>query len=185
MQNKNKMEVMPVNRLLLTMGVPMMLSMVLQAVYNIVDSAFVANIPETGEEAANALTLVFPMQMLMVAFGIGTGVGMNALVSRSLGQKDYEKAGKTAGNAFFLAGVMYFMFPAVRHIRRKILRSFTGFSGNQHFNVEYGCFLSENLLYLFNGDSLLFHCGKITSGNRKFFIFHNCTNQRCNSQYYS
>ncbi len=110
MQNKNKMEVMPVNRLLLTMGVPMMLSMVLQAVYNIVDSAFVANIPETGEEAANALTLVFPMQMLMVAFGIGTGVGMNALVSRSLGQKDYEKAGKTAGNAFFLAGVMYLCF---------------------------------------------------------------------------
>ncbi|MBR1529133.1 MAG: MATE family efflux transporter [Oscillospiraceae bacterium] len=104
------MAVMPVPRLLLNMGTPMILSMVLQAVYNIVDSAFVSNMKDTGADAANALTLVFPAQMLMVAFGIGTGVGMNALVSRSLGQKDSEKAGKAAGNAFFLAGVMFILF---------------------------------------------------------------------------
>ena len=109
-KNFNKMAVMPVPKLLLNMGVPMMLSMVLQAVYNIVDSAFVSNMKNTGAEAANALTLVFPLQMLMVAFGIGTGVGMNALVSKSLGQKNAQKAGKAAGNAFFLAGVMYLIF---------------------------------------------------------------------------
>jgi len=109
-QNQNKMAVMPVPKLLLNMGAPMILSMVLQAVYNIADSAFVSNMKGTGAEASNALTLVFPAQMLMVAFGIGTGVGMNALVSKCLGQKNSEKAGKTAGNAFFLAGMMYLLF---------------------------------------------------------------------------
>ncbi len=106
----NKMAVMPMPKLLCNMGLPMILSMVLQAVYNIVDSAFVSNMKETGAEAANALTLVFPAQMLMVAFGIGTGGGMNALVSKSLGQKDFSKAGKAAGNAFFLAGIMFLAF---------------------------------------------------------------------------
>lgn len=110
MKTQNKMAVMPVPKLLLNMGTPMILSMVLQAVYNIVDSAFVSNMKDTGAEASNALTLVFPAQMLMVAFGIGTGVGMNALVSKCLGQKNSAKAGKTAGNAFFLAGVMYLLF---------------------------------------------------------------------------
>lgn len=84
---KNKMETMPVNRLMLNMGIPMIISMMLQAVYNIVDSAFVANIKGTGEQALNALTLAFPVQMLMVAVGIGTGVGVNVLLARSLGEK--------------------------------------------------------------------------------------------------
>ena len=79
----DKMEVMPVKRLMLSMGIPMVLSMVLQAVYNIVDSAFVSNMKENGEAALNALTLAFPLQMLMVAVGIGTGVGANALLSKS------------------------------------------------------------------------------------------------------
>lgn len=70
----NKMATMPVNKLMINMGVPMIISMMLQAVYNIVDSAFVANMKETGEMALNALTLAFPVQMLMVAIGIGTGV---------------------------------------------------------------------------------------------------------------
>jgi len=101
---------MPIPKLLLNMGVPMIFSMMLQAVYNIVDSAFVANMKDTGQDAANALTLVFPLQMLMIAFSIGTGVGMNALVSKSLGQHNPQKAGKAAGNAFFLAIVMYLIF---------------------------------------------------------------------------
>ncbi len=109
-KNQNPMAVMPVPKLLRSMGLPIILSMMLQAVYNIVDSAFVANMKETGAEASNALTLVFPMQMLMVAFGIGTGVGMNALVSKSLGQHDLKKAAKAAGNAFFLAGMMFLLF---------------------------------------------------------------------------
>lgn len=81
----DKMKGMPVNKLMLAMGIPIVLSMILQAVYNIVDSAFVSNMAEYGEDALNALTLAFPMQMLMVAVSIGTGVGVNALVSKCLG----------------------------------------------------------------------------------------------------
>lgn len=107
---KNKMAQAPVGRLMLTMGIPMILSMMLQALYNIVDSAFVSNMPEEGEQALNALTLAFPVQMLMVAVAIGTGVGMNALMSRSLGQNNREMASKAAGNAVFLAAVIYIVF---------------------------------------------------------------------------
>jgi putative MATE family efflux protein len=88
----------------------MILSMMLQALYNIVDSAFVSNMPENGEMALNALTLAFPVQMLMVAVGIGTGVGANALLSKSIGQGDNEKASKVAGNAMFLGIVIYVIF---------------------------------------------------------------------------
>ncbi len=97
----------PVNKLMLQMGVPMILSMALQAVYNIVDSAFVGNMKEGSEAALNALTLVFPIQMLMVALAIGTGVGVNALLARTLGQRNCEKASKVAGNGLFLATVIY------------------------------------------------------------------------------
>lgn len=106
----NKMATMPVNKLMMNMGVPMIISMMLQAVYNIVDSAFVANMEGTGEMALNALTLAFPVQMLMVAIGIGTGVGVNALLAKSMGQGDMEKAGKTAGNGVFLMAVIYVIF---------------------------------------------------------------------------
>ncbi|MDE5763420.1 MAG: MATE family efflux transporter [Ruminococcus sp.] len=104
---QNKMEVMPAGKLLLSMGIPMIISMVLQAVYNIVDSAFVSNMETGGEDALNALTLAFPFQILMVAVGIGTGVGANVLTAKSLGMKDHERAGKAAGNAVFLAFVIY------------------------------------------------------------------------------
>lgn len=103
----NKMGTMPVNKLMLSIGMPMIVSMVLQAFYNIVDSAFVSNMAENGEAALNALTLAFPVQMLMVAVSIGTGVGMNALLSKSLGQGDREKAGMVAGNAIFLGIIIY------------------------------------------------------------------------------
>jgi putative MATE family efflux protein len=109
-ETTNRMGVIPVKRLMISMGIPMILSMMLQALYNIVDSAFVSNIPGNGEAALNALTLAFPVQMLMVAIGIGTGVGTNALVSKSLGQKDFKKAGLTAGNALFLGIVIYIVF---------------------------------------------------------------------------
>ena len=78
-RERNKMKDMPVGKLMIQMGIPMILSMALQAVYNIVDSAFVGNMKVGSEAALNALTLVFPVQMLMVALGIGTGVGTNAL----------------------------------------------------------------------------------------------------------
>lgn len=101
----NRMGGMPVKKLMISMGVPMILSMMLQALYNIVDSAFVSNM-ERGEQALNALTLAFPVQMLMVAIGIGTGVGVNVLLSKSLGQRNEEKAARVAGNAIFLGLVI-------------------------------------------------------------------------------
>lgn len=106
----NKMGTMPINKLMLSMSIPMILSMMLQAVYNIVDSAFVAKMPGTGEMALNALTLAFPVQMLMVAVGIGTGVGTNALLSKSVGQGDMEKASHVSGNSMFLGFVIYILF---------------------------------------------------------------------------
>ena len=106
----NKMADMPVKKLMINMGVPMIVSMMLQAVYNIVDSAFVANMEGIGEQAINALTLAFPVQMLMVAVGIGTGVGVNALLAKSLGQGDTKKAARCAGNGVFLAAVIYVVF---------------------------------------------------------------------------
>lgn len=107
MEENNKMKNEPVNKLMIQMGVPMILSMALQAVYNIVDSAFVGNMKEESETALNALTLVFPIQMLIVALAIGTGVGVNALLARTLGQRNREKASKVAGNGLFLATVIY------------------------------------------------------------------------------
>lgn len=109
-QTLNRLGTTPINRLMLSMGVPMILSMMLQAVYNIVDSAFVARIPQTGELALNALTLAFPVQMLMVAIGIGTGVGANALLAKSIGQRDLDKASKVSGNTLFLGIIIYAVF---------------------------------------------------------------------------
>ena len=107
MAESNKMKDMPVNQLMIKMGIPMILSMALQAVYNIVDSAFVGNMRVGSEAALNALTLVFPIQMLMVAVGIGTGVGTNALLARMLGQGDSKKAAMVAGNSLFLGLIIY------------------------------------------------------------------------------
>lgn len=101
------MKEIPVKKLMLQMGVPMILSMALQAVYNIVDSAFVGNMSVGSEAALNALTLVFPVQMLMVAVGVGTGVGTNALLAMTLGQGNQKKAAKIAGNSLFLGVVIY------------------------------------------------------------------------------
>lgn len=107
MTENNKMREMPVYKLMIQMGIPMILSMALQAVYNIVDSAFVGNMKEGSEAALNALTLVFPVQMLMVAIAIGTGVGTNALLARTLGQGDSKKAAMVAGNSLFLGLIFY------------------------------------------------------------------------------
>lgn len=107
MTENNKMREMPVYKLMIQMGIPMILSMALQAVYNIVDSAFVGNMKEGSEAALNVLTLVFPVQMLMVAIAIGTGVGTNALLARTLGQGDSKKAAMVAGNSLFLGLIIY------------------------------------------------------------------------------
>ncbi len=97
---ENKMGVWPINKLLLSMSVPIMLSMMVMALYNIVDSIFVSRI---SEDALNAVSLAFPVQNLMISVATGTGVGINALLSRSLGEKNFRRANLTAENALFLA----------------------------------------------------------------------------------
>lgn len=107
---QNKMAVEPLGGLIWKMGLPMVISMVLQALYNVVDSIFVANMSETGALANEALTLAFPIQILMIAVGVGTGVGLNALLSKTLGEKDRGKASLIAGNGIFLIFVIYAVF---------------------------------------------------------------------------
>ena len=101
-EKENKMGVMPVNKLLLTMALPLMLSMLVQALYNVVDSIFVGMI---SQDAFNAVSLAFPLQNIVIAIGSGTGVGVNALIARSLGEKDKEKANRYAANGLFLGVV--------------------------------------------------------------------------------
>ncbi len=110
LQQENKMGVMPVNKLLLSMPLPIMISMLVQALYNIVDSIFVAKI---SENALTAVSLAFPIQSLMIATATGTGVGVNAILSKSLGEKNFEKANKTAANGVFLAVLSYLLFVVV------------------------------------------------------------------------
>lgn len=101
------MGVQPVNRLLVSMSVPMMVSMLVQALYNVVDSIFVASL---SEDALTAVSLAFPWQNLMIAVGVGTGVGVNAWLSRCLGEKDQRSANATAENGIFLAMASYLVF---------------------------------------------------------------------------
>ena len=90
---ENKMGVMPVTKLIITMSLPIMASMLVQALYNIVDSVFVAQI---SENALTAVSMAFPIQNLMIAVATGTGVGINALLSRNLGAKNFEKVNRIA-----------------------------------------------------------------------------------------
>jgi putative MATE family efflux protein len=110
MQPENKMGNMPVDRLLITMSLPMMISMLVQALYNIVDSIFVSRI---NEYALRAVSLAFPIQSLMIAVAVGTGVGINAFLSRTLGEKDFKKANTIAVNGIFIELVSYVIFVLV------------------------------------------------------------------------
>ena len=107
MQKENKMGVMPINKLIISMSLPMIISMLVQALYNIVDSMFVAQI---SENALTAVSLAFPAQNLMIAIATGTGVGINASLSRSLGEKHFDKANQIANHALFLAFCSYLAF---------------------------------------------------------------------------
>ena len=106
-QTENKMGTMPVNKLLVNISLPMVISMLVQALYNIVDSIFVAQI---DEYALTAVSLAFPLQNFMIAVAAGTGVGVNALLSKRLGEKRFEEVDKAAGNSVILAGANYLLF---------------------------------------------------------------------------
>lgn len=133
--NENKMAVELLKRLFWKMGLPMIVSMVLQALYNVVDSIFVANIEGYGAIANEALTIAFPIQILIIAVGVGTGVGLNAMLSKSLGEKNRESVNRIAGNGIFLSLVIYAVF------------------------LFFGLFLSEWFIGLFTDDPDVFGMG--------------------------
>ena len=109
-EKQNKMATAPMNKLILKMGIPMIISMVLQALYNVIDSIFVANMGAKGAIANQALTYAFPIQIMIIAIGVGTGVGLNAILSKSLGENDKEKVNKIAGSGIFLSICIYLIF---------------------------------------------------------------------------
>ena len=109
-QKENPMGTRPINSLLISMSLPIMISMIVQALYNIVDSMFVARV---SENALTAVSLAFPVQNLMISVATGTGVGINALLSRSLGEKNFDRANRTAKNGIFLLVVSAIVFAIV------------------------------------------------------------------------
>ncbi len=135
------MGIMPVNKLLLSMTLPMMASMLIQALYNVVDSIFVARITDTmgtgsaGTDALVAVGMAFPFQTLLIAFTTGMGVGMNALLSRALGEKDYTTVNKTAMNGLFLSLCNFVIFFCIGcFLARPIIAS----QGGEGRVLEYG-----------------------------------------------
>lgn len=134
-ENQNKMAIAPMNKLILKMGLPMIVSMVLQALYNVIDSIYVANMGPKGAIANQALTYAFPIQIMIIAIGVGTGVGLNALLSKSLGENDKEKANKIAGNGIFLSICIYSVF------------------------LIFGIFCSKSFISLFTSDKEIIDMG--------------------------
>lgn len=134
-EQQNKMAIAPMNKLILKMGLPMIVSMVLQALYNVIDSIFVANMGSKGAIANQALTYAFPIQIMIIAIGVGTGVGLNALLSKSLGENDTEKVNKIAGNGIFLSICIYIIF------------------------LLFGLFYSKQFISLFTNDKEIIEMG--------------------------
>ena len=129
---ENKMGVMPVNKLLISMSLPMIISMLVQAMYNIVDSVFVAQI---SENALTAVSLAFPLQNLMIAFASGTAVGVNALLSRSLGEKNQDQVNNTAINSIFVYIITALIFMIIGLLMSNLF--FKIQTSNQEI-VDYG-----------------------------------------------
>ena len=158
---ENKMGTMPVNRLLITMSLPMVVSMLVQALYNVVDSIFVAKI---NENALTAVSLAFPIQSLMIAVAAGTCVGINAVLSRSLGEKDYEKVNKSACNGIILMGLSYLLFLLIGIFATEAFyRSQTDDMEIIQFGVDYLtviCCCSFGIFAQFTFEKLLQSTGK-------------------------
>ena len=153
---ENKMGTMPVKKLLISMALPMMISMLVQALYNVVDSIFVARIEE---DALTAVTLAFPLQNLMIAVGGGIGVGVNALLSRSLGEKRFDQANDAANTGLFLTFLHYILFLLIAiFAARPFIRSQTADPRIMEYGVTYltiVCGASIGLFYQMMFERLL------------------------------
>lgn len=137
------------------MGLPMMISMILQALYNVVDSIFVANMQDVGALANEALTYAFPIQILIIAIGVGTGVGLNALLSKSLGEGNKEKVNRVAGNGIFLSLVIYLVFLLF------------GLFGSKWFISLF----TDNAIVLEMGTEYLTICSSLSLGSIGFTVY--------------
>lgn len=131
-QPENKMGIMPIPKLVFNMALPIVVSMLIQALYNIVDSAFVGRY---SSDALEAVSIAFAMQNLMIAVSTGTGVGINAMLSRHLGEKRIEKAGKTANTGIFLACLSYVLFAVIGLV---LITPFYHFQSNIPEVIAYG-----------------------------------------------
>ena len=170
---ENKMGTMPIAKLLFNMSLPMMISMLVQALYNIVDSIFVAKL---SENALTAVSLAFPLQTLLIAVATGTGVGMNALLSKSLGEHNYKKANKIASNAAFLYVCSYIVFLILGFtIVKPFYKSQIGNADMQI--MEYGIeYLSTVMIFSFGLLAQIFFERLLTSTGRTIFSM---TSQLC------
>ena len=138
-QPQNPMAAEPVPGLLVRIGAPIVVSMILQAAYNVVDSAYLARMASGGETALTALSLAFPVQLVMVAVSLGTGVGTNALLARLLGLGDKDRANAAVGNAQLLAlviSVVFMLFSAVATVAGQLVSMAMGLAFHRKLNVE-------------------------------------------------
>jgi len=160
-RKENKMGVMPVNKLILSMSLPMMISMLIQALYNIVDSMFVAML---SENALTAVSLAFPIQNLMISVAVGTGVGINAFLSKSLGEKEFDTANKIAKNSIFLAFMSYLVFLIFGFVGVEIFfKSQTNISDIVSQGIDYlriCCIMSFGVFFQITFERLLQSTGK-------------------------
>ncbi|MBF1360767.1 MAG: MATE family efflux transporter [Mogibacterium diversum] len=159
-ENENKLGTAPIPSLIIRLSVPLMVSMFVLALYNIVDSIFVAQI---NEDALTATSLCFPIQSMMIAFGVGTAVGMSALISRYLGAKDFDKVNATAQNGIFLSFVTYALFVVIGLFARPFIEMQTSDSEIIEYGVTYlriVCWLSVMVFLQVTIERLLQSTGK-------------------------
>ena len=134
LKKENKMGVMPIGKLLYSMAIPMMISMMVQALYNVIDSIFVA---KYSIEGLTAVSLAFPLQSLMIAMGAGTAVGINALLSRSLGEKNFKGVNKAANTGIFLSFLSFILFAIIGFIVAKPFFEIQDFSNTAgQYDIE-------------------------------------------------
>ena len=164
---------MPVGKLVFNMSLPMMISMLVQALYNIVDSIFVAKL---SENALTAVSLAFPLQTLLIAVATGTGVGMNALLSKSLGERNFKKANKIADNAAFIYAISYIVFLILGFtIVKPFYASQIGNADVEIMNLGID-YLSTVMLFSFGLFTQIFFERLLTSTGRTIFSM---TSQLC------
>ena len=163
---ENKMGVMPEGRLLINMSLPMMVSMLVQAMYNIVDSIFVSRI---SEDALTAVSLAFPLQSLMIAIAAGTGVGVNALISRGLGEKNRERVNKVAANGLFVYALSYIVVAIIGVVAVRPFYAMQTGAGQENI-MELGVqYLSVVLIFSFGIFSQFIFERMLQATGRTFF----------------